>query len=81
MNLQDAYDGRIYSAGAILTNKAAEGKKFMKHQIAVLGPPEKVFSDNGGEFTGDSLVELCEQFNIKLYNIRKPMKQWSLGDT
>ena len=33
MNLQDAYDGRIYSAGAILTNtnKAAEGKKFMKH--------------------------------------------------
>ena len=36
-----------YSAGAILTNKAAAGKNFMKHWIPVFGPPPiKVFSDN-----------------------------------
>ena len=36
-----------YSAGAILTNKVAAGKNFMKHWIAVFGPPKTVFSDNG----------------------------------
>ena len=55
-----------YSAAANLTNKAAAGKKFMKHWIAVFGPPKKVFSDHDGEFIGDSFVEMCEQFNINL---------------
>ena len=54
-----------YSAGAILTNKAATGKKIMKQWIAIFGPKEKAFSDNGGEFIGDSFVEMCEQFNAK----------------
>ena len=44
-----------YSAGAILTNKAATGKKIMKQWIAIFGPKEKAFSDNGGESLGTHL--------------------------
>ena len=36
-----------HSAGAILTNKVAADKNFMKHWIAVFGPAKTVFSDNG----------------------------------
>ena len=37
-----------YSAGAIITSKTAAPTVFMKHWIAILVAPRKIFSDNGG---------------------------------
>ena len=37
----------------------------MKYWIAIFSAP-KIFSDNGGEFTGDNFYEMCERFNIKI---------------
>ena len=67
-----------HSTGAVLTNKAKAGKKLMKHWIAIFGPPKKIFSDNGGEFIGDSFVEICEQFNIK-FKTTASESPWSNG--
>ena len=52
-----------YSAAAIISTKTVTAKIFMKHWIAIFGAPKTVFSDNEGEFIGESFVEMCEQFN------------------
>ena len=41
-------------------------KVFLRYWIAVFGAPNKVFSDNGGEFVGEAFHEMCERFNIKI---------------
>ena len=41
-------------------------KIFMKHWIVIYGAPKTVFLDNGGQFIGESFVEMCEQFHIKI---------------
>ena len=67
-----------YSAGAIITSKTAAPKVFMKHWIAIFGATRKIFSDNGGEFIGDSFTEMREKFNIKVQTT--PSKSpWSNG--
>ena len=33
--------------------------------ISIFGPPQKVFSDNGGEFIGDKTIAMCNAFNIE----------------
>ena len=38
----------------------------MKYWIAIFGASKTVFSGNGGDFIGESFVEMCEQFNIKI---------------
>ena len=41
-------------------------KVFLRYWIAVFGAPNKVFSDNGGEFLGEAPPKMCEMFNIKI---------------
>ena len=55
-----------FSAAAIITNKSHCAKVFLRYSIAVFGAPNKVFSDNGGEFVGEAFHEMCERFNIKI---------------
>ena len=53
-----------YSGAVIVRNKAACHKAFIKHWILIFGALRKVFSNNGGEFIGGVLIEMCERFNI-----------------
>ena len=41
-------------------------KVFLRYWIAVFGAPNKVFSENGGEFVGEAFQEMCERFNIEI---------------
>ena len=59
-----------YGAAGILSTKTITAKIFMKHWIAIFGALKTVFLDNGGEFIGESFVEMCEQFNIKILKIK-----------
>ena len=38
--------------------------KFFTIWISMFGPPQRVFSDNGGEFQGEKWESFCEIFNI-----------------
>ena len=53
-----------YSGAVIVRNKAVCHKAFIKHWILIFGALRKVFSNNGGEFIGGVLIEMCERFNI-----------------
>ena len=55
-----------FSAGVILSKKSASADAFLKSWVSVFGAPNKIFSDNGGEFIGDDLYEICELFNISV---------------
>ena len=41
-------------------------RNFLRFQVSIFGAPEKVFSDNGGEFIGEEFYEICEAFNIRV---------------
>ena len=47
-----------FSAGAITTIVALASKVFMKHWYVIFGVPWSIFSDNDGEFTGDSFTNI-----------------------
>ena len=34
--------------------------------ICVFGPPQRILSDNGGEFLNKDFIELCDKFDIKI---------------
>lgn len=40
-------------------------EKFFKVWISIFGPPSKILSDNGGEFTSHKVASMCESFNIE----------------
>ena len=63
-----------YSAATIIYTKTITAKIFMKHWTAIFGALKTVFLDNGGEFLGESFVEMCEQFNIQIKKVRKSME-------
>ena len=67
-----------YSAAAIISTKTMTATIFMKHWIVVFGAPKTLFSYNGGDFRGESLVEMCEQFNIKI-KTTPSQNPWSHG--
>ena len=67
-----------YSAAAIISTKTITAKIFMKYWIAILGAPKTAFSDKGGEFIGESFVEMCVQFNIKIKTTLSE-SPWSKG--
>lgn len=54
----------------------------MKHLIddwiSIHGPPQKLFSDNGGEFNSDEMREMAENFNIEV-KITAAYSLWSNG--
>ena len=55
-----------YSNAVVIYKKDISGVAFMKCWISNYGAPNKVHSDNGGEFISDEFMEICEMFNIKL---------------
>lgn len=57
-----------FSAGSVLTTK--KGSEIVKHfihdWISIHGPPQKLFSDNGGEFNNEEVRDMAENFNIEV---------------
>ena len=41
-------------------------KRFTQCWISLFGSPNRVFSDNGGEFKSNEFKDMCENFNIKV---------------
>lgn len=57
-----------YSSGAIIQSK--EGcvivDKFIKHWIGIFGSPQRIFSDNGGEFDNETVKQMAHNFGIEI---------------
>ena len=55
-----------FSNAIIVRNKGTSTviKKFLQSWISIFGSPNKVFSDNGGEFESEEFKDMCENFNI-----------------
>ena len=68
-----------YSVGVVIESKHKEVivDKIFKHWIAIFGPPEQFFSDNGGEFNND-IREISELLNVKI-NTTTTEAPWSNG--
>ena len=68
-----------YSVGVVMESKHKEVivDKIFKHWIAIFGPPEQFFSDNGGEFNND-IREMPELLNVKI-NTTAAEATWSNG--
>ena len=54
-----------FSNACFIKTKTAVPQSFMRNWIQIFGPPKKIFTDNGGEFIGESIYDLCAAFNIK----------------
>ena len=69
-----------FSAGAIVKTKDARvvGDQIVKHWISVFGPPKKIFTDNGGEFANEHMIQLGQQFNIEVITTAA-FAPWSNG--
>lgn len=68
-----------YSFCEILKNKSAKSVAYAMQQIILrFGSPQIISCDNGGEFTSNEFIELCERFNIKLQH-SLPYKPTSQG--
>lgn len=55
-------------------------KHFVHVWISVHGPPQKLFSDNGGEFNNDEVRDMAEHFNIEI-KTTAAYSPWSNGLT
>ena len=57
-----------FSNAVIIKSKATPvvTKKFVQCWISFLGSPNRVFSDNGGEFESSKFKDMSENFNIKV---------------
>lgn len=55
-----------FSSAHVLKNKESNEiiEKFFMIWISVYGPPQKILSDNGTEFTSSQFSSMCEAFNI-----------------
>ena len=69
-----------YSAGAVVRTKSGVEimEKFVKHWIGVFGPPKKLFSDNGGEFQNEEMLQMGEMFGIEILSTAA-YSPWSNG--
>ena len=41
-------------------------KGLLENWVCLFGPPQKILSDNGGEFVNDEIVDFAEKFNVNL---------------
>ena len=57
-----------FSAGSLGTSKKPSVivKHFIHSWISVHGPPERLFSDDGGEFNNEEIQDMAENFNIEI---------------
>ena len=55
-----------FSAAAVIRSKKKEViiDRFFKHWIGIFGTPQKVLSDNGGEFANHDFEDMCRNLNI-----------------
>ena len=69
-----------FSAGSVLTTKRSSEivKHFIHDWISVHGPPQKLFSDNGGEFNNEEVRDMAENFNIEV-KTTPAYSPWSNG--
>ena len=69
-----------FSAAVIIRSKQASVivDNFMKHWIAIHGPPKVVLSDNGSEFNNEEFRDMCENFNIEV-KTTAAYSPWSNG--
>lgn len=69
-----------FSAGSVLTTKRASAivKHFIHDWISVHGPPQRLFSDNGGEFNNEEVRDVAENFNIEV-KTTPAYSPWSNG--
>ena len=67
-----------FSNAIIIRNKKMAYRGFLLSWISLFGPPSSMFSDNGGEFIGSEMVELCNSFGIKMTNTPS-YSPWSNG--
>lgn len=69
-----------FSAGSVLTTKRSSEivKRFIHDWISVHGPPQKLFSDNGGEFNNEEVRDMAENFNIEV-KTTPAYSPWSNG--
>ena len=56
------------SAGAIIHNKTPSTivKELFRVWVTIYGTPEKLLTDNGGEFNNSEVREACERLNIRV---------------
>ena len=66
-----------YSAATLVNNKSLCAKAFIKTWISIFDAPQKIFSDNGGEFISDRF-HMCERLNIKIQT-SPSYSPWSNG--
>lgn len=69
-----------FSAGSVLTTKRSSEivKHFIHDWISVHGSPQKLFSDNGGEFNNEEVRDMAENFNIEV-KTTPAYSPWSNG--
>ncbi|CAL9707805.1 unnamed protein product [Knipowitschia caucasica] len=69
-----------FSAGSVITTKRSSEivKHFIHDWISVHGPPQKLFSDNGGEFNNEEVRDMAENFNIEV-KTTPAYSPWSNG--
>ena len=55
-------------------------KHFIHSWISVHGPPQKLYSDNGGEFNNNEIREMVKKFNMEvkqlLHTVHGAMDFW-----
>ena len=69
-----------YSQATVVTNKSAPEivKQIFDLWIRVFGCPEKILSDNGGEFNNKELLDLCDKCNLRVLTTAAE-SPWSNG--
>lgn len=69
-----------FSAGSVLTTKKSSEivKHFIHDWISVHGPPQKLYSDNGGEFNNEEVRDMAENFNMEV-KTTAAYSPWSNG--
>ena len=68
------------SAAAVIRSKRGEViiDNFFKHWIGIFGTPQKVLSDNGGEFVNHQFIDMCQNLNINFMTTAAEA-HWSNG--
>ncbi|XP_014051020.1 uncharacterized protein isoform X1 [Salmo salar] len=69
-----------FSAGSIVNTKKPSDivRHFMHSWVSVHGPPQKLYSDNGGEFNNNEIREMAEKFNMEV-KTTAAYSPWSNG--
>ena len=69
-----------FSAASVIRSKKPQIiiDNVFKHWISIFGAPQKLISDNGGEFANAEFVDLCENLNIR-FTTTAAEAPWSNG--